>query len=148
VADTIESSVSIARPVREVFDHVANPTTWPAWSTTVTSVKAPPGGLEPGAEFTVVAKLLGRRFTTHASVTEFEVGHLLSYASTSGPVPSTFTWRFEEVPDGTRVVQSVIGDEDRIGRFFRLAFPLVERIFRRQMAADLATLKDLLERGR
>jgi hypothetical protein len=32
-----------------------------------------------------------------------------------------------------------------VGGFFRLAEPLVARVIRRQMEADMATLKDLLE---
>ena len=110
------------------------------------AVRGPQSGrLEAGVPFTVVAKLLGRQFATEAVVTDFEPDKLLAYASTGGPMPSTWTWRFEAVPEGTRVVQVATADEELAGRFFRLAWPLVVRVFRRQMAADLATLKDLLE---
>jgi uncharacterized protein YndB with AHSA1/START domain len=144
--DTIESIVVIARPVEVVFAAVTKPVEWPSWSSTVTSVRGPAAAsLEAGGEFTVVAKLLGRKFQSPAVVTEFVPNELLIYRSSSGPLPSTFTWRFEVVAEGTRVVQTVVADEELAGRFFKLAYPLVERIFIRQMAADLATLKDLLE---
>jgi hypothetical protein len=37
--------------------------------------------------------------------------------------------------------------EAEVGGFFRLAEPVVGRAIRRQMEADMATLKDLLEAG-
>ena len=37
--------------------------------------------------------------------------------------------------------------EAEVGGFFRLAEPLVGRAIRRQIEADMATLKDLLEAG-
>jgi hypothetical protein len=70
---------------------------------------------------------------------------LLAYQSTSGPVPSTFTWRFQSSENGTVVTQTVSGDDEQVGTFFRLGFPLIEAAYRRQATADLATLKDLLE---
>jgi hypothetical protein len=60
-------------------------------------------------------------------------------------MPATWTWRFEEVPEGTQLVQTAVADDDRAGRFFRIAWPIIERVFRRQMTAELATLKDVLE---
>jgi uncharacterized protein YndB with AHSA1/START domain len=143
----IQNSVEIARPVGEVFEHVTTPDTWKDWSGPVLEVQAPePGPLKPDAEFVVVAKLLGRRFETHAHVTGYEHNRLLSYTSPSGPLPSTFTWDFESVEGATtRVTQTIAGDEERTSGFFKLAFPLVEAATKRQMRADLATLKELLE---
>jgi hypothetical protein len=65
--------------------------------------------------------------------------------STTGPLPHEFIVRFEPVPDGTRVIQTVVADQDQAGGFFKLAYPLVEKIFARQAAADLQTLRDVLE---
>ena len=51
---------------------------------------------------------------------------------------------FEPADGGTRFTQTF---EAEIGGFFKLAEPLVGRAIRRQMDADMATLKDLLEAG-
>lgn len=142
----VEASIEIACPVEQVFSYVTTPDNWPTWSSPVISVRsAQPGPLLTGVAFTVVAKLVGRQFETHSTVTNHEPNRLLAYHSTSGPVPSTFTWRFEPVEGGTRLTQTVVADEERTTGFFKLAFPLVEAAYRRQMAADLSTLKDLLE---
>jgi uncharacterized protein YndB with AHSA1/START domain len=141
-----EVSVEIARPVEEVFAYVTDPEHWPQWSGPVIEVRrAQPGPLTLDATFTVVAKLLGRQFETEAIVTGYELNRLLAYQSTSGPVPSTFTWQFEPLAAGTRVTQIVGGDDEKVGAFFRLGYPLVVAAYRRQAVADLATLKDLLE---
>jgi uncharacterized protein YndB with AHSA1/START domain len=143
----VEHSTDIARPPEEVFPFVTNPEHWPQWSALVIAVRSePPGPLTANGTFTVVAKLLGRQFETHSRVTEVVENRLLAYTSTSGPVPSAFTWRFDPTDAGTRVTETVsTDDEEVVGAFFRLAFPLIEAAGRRQMKADLATLKDLLE---
>jgi uncharacterized membrane protein len=142
----IETTMVIERPVESVFDYVVKPANWPTWSSTVIAARAVEARpLHANARFTVTAKLLGRQFDSDEVVTDFEPGKLLAYTTVSGPMPATWTWRFEEVPEGTRLVQTAIGDDDRAGRFFRIAWPIIERVFRRQMAAELATLKDVLE---
>ena len=142
----VEDSMEIARPVGQVFAYVTNPEHWSQWSGPVINVRsAQPGPLTPDATFTVVAKLVGRQFETESTVTGYEPNRLLAYQSTSGPVPSTFTWRFEPSGAGTRLTQVVSTDDEQVGRFLRLGFPLIEAAYRRQMSADLATLKDLLE---
>jgi uncharacterized protein YndB with AHSA1/START domain len=143
----VEDRIDIARPPEEVFAYVTNPEHWPQWSGPVIEVRSEhPGPLTADATFTVVAKLVGRQFETESRVTEVVKNRLLAYTSTSGPVPSTFTFRFDPTDAGTRVTQTVSTDDEQVvGVFFRLGFPLIEAAYRRQMAVDLATLKDLLE---
>jgi uncharacterized protein YndB with AHSA1/START domain len=142
----VQDSIEIARPVEQVFTYVTNPAHWAQWSGPVIDVRwQQPGQLTPDAIFTVVAKLVGRQFETQSQVTEFEPNRLLAYHSTSGPVPSTFTWRFEASGTGTRLTQTVSTDDEQVGTFFRLGFALIEAAYRRQMTADLTTLKEVLE---
>jgi uncharacterized protein YndB with AHSA1/START domain len=142
----VEDSLEIARPPEHVFAYVTDPEHWSQWSGPVIDVRdAQPGPLLPDAVFTVVAKLVGRQFETEFRVTDHEPNRLLAYQSTSGPVPSTFTLRFQPSNAGTHLTQTVSTDDEQVGSFFRLGFPLIEAAYRRQMAADLATLKDLLE---
>ena len=142
----VETTIVIERPVHLVFAYVTAPENWPTWSSTVIAVNVrEPGPLHEDATFTVVAKLLGRQFDSEEVVTDFQPGELFAYTTKSGSMPGSWTWRFEDVPEGTRLVQTAVADEERAGRFFRISWPVVERIFRRQMAAELATLKDILE---
>jgi uncharacterized protein YndB with AHSA1/START domain len=142
----VEDRIDIARPPEDVFAYVTNPEHWPQWSAPVIEVRSRQAGtLTPDTTFTVVAKLVGRQFETESRVTEVVENRLLAYTSTSGPVPSTFTWHFDPTDAGTRLTQTVSTDDEQVGVFFRLGFPLIEAAYRRQMTADLATLRDLLE---
>ena len=145
--DQIENSVDIGRPVSEVFPYVVTPAHWPQWAGPVIAVETDtqPGPLHPDEEFTVVSKLMGRQLDTKYRVIELRENQILQYVSTTGPLPHEFIVRFEPVADGTRVTQTVVADQDQAGGFFKLAYPLVEKIFSRQSAADLQTLKDVLE---
>ncbi len=49
---------------------------------------------------------------------------------------------FEAVEGGTKV--TIAGDLEASG-FFKLAVPVLNRITKRQVESDIATLKDLLE---
>jgi len=145
--DQIENSVDIRRPITEVFPYVVTPSHWPQWAGPVIAVDTAtqPGPLQPDEEFTVVAKLMGRQLDTKYRVTKLEEHRVLQYVSTTGPLPHQFTFSFEPVSEGTRVTQTVVADQDEAGGFFKLAYPLAKKIFAHQSAADLATLKDVLE---
>ena len=135
----IETTIVIERPVESAFDYVVKPASWPTWSSMVIAVRTVEARpLHANARFTVTAKLLGRQFDSDEAVTDFEPGKLLAYTTVTGSMPATWTWRFQEVPEGTRLVQIAVGDDDRAGRFFRIAWPIIERVFRRQIAAVLA----------
>ncbi|MDF2968130.1 MAG: hypothetical protein K0Q93_1908 [Nocardioidaceae bacterium] len=145
--DQVENSVEIRRPVNDVFPYVVTPAHWPQWAGPVIAVDTgtQSGRLHPDEEFTVVSKLMGRQLDTKYRVIEFEENHILHYVCTTGPLPHEFIVRFEPVTNGTRVTQTVVADQDQAGGFFKLAYPLVEKIFARQSAADLQTLRDVLE---
>jgi uncharacterized protein YndB with AHSA1/START domain len=145
--DEVKNSIEIRRPVNEVFAYVVTPSHWPQWAGPVIAVNTSTqaGPLQPDEEFTVVSKLMGKQLDTKYRVTELTENRVLQYVSISGPLPHEFTVAFEPVSAGTRVTQTVVADQDQAGGFFKLAYPLVEKIFSRQAAADLNTLKDVLE---
>ena len=140
----VEESVEINRLRQEVFDYVANPENLPAWSGLAIEMKDAPGPLiKEGDTFTVVGKFLGRRFETPYERSSYEPNRRYTDRATGGPVPDQdWTYTFEELPEGTRLTRAVEGEP---GGFFKLAEPLIERALKRQVRADLETLKDLLE---
>jgi uncharacterized membrane protein len=141
----IEESVEINKPLQEVFDYAANPENLPEWSGLVLEVHKETQGhlMEVGAQYTTVAKFLGRRFETPFEVTVHDPPRRHTDRSTGGPFPQEYTHTFEEVESGrTRFTQVSEGEP---GGFFRLAGVLLEMAGRRQFRADLDTLKDLLE---
>jgi len=145
--DQIENSVDIRRPVTEVFSYVVTPSHWPQWAGPVIAVDTgtQSGPLQPDNAFTVVSKVMGKQLDGTYRVMKLEENRILQYVSTTGPLSHEFTVSFEPVPEGTRVTQTVEADQEEAAGFFKLAYPLAQKIFTRQSAADLATLKDVLE---
>ena len=146
MAVRVEHSVVIGRPIEEVFAFAADPNNDALWqSTTLEVEQTSQGPVDVGATFRNTTKFLGRRFDTSYEMTENEPPHRQCYRVTSGPIPGEICYLFGPTDDGsTRFTQNF---EAEVGGFFRLAEPLVGRAIRRQIDADMATLKDLLEAG-
>src|SRR5919107_5674604 len=142
----VEESVVINRPPQEVFDYVANRENLPEWSSPILEVQKHTRGplTEEGARYTTVAKALGRRFQTPFEVTVHDPPRRHTDTSRGGPFPQEYTHIFEEVEGGRTRLTGVSDGEPPRG-FFKLAGPLLDIASRRQLKADLETLKDLLE---
>ncbi len=141
----VEESIRIDRPVQQVFDYVSEVDNFPEWTGTAIEVhKGAPGPVREGDRFTAIIKFLGRRFETPYERTSYdEPNRRFIEQATGGPIPNQqWTYAFEEVPGGTRLTRAVEGEP---GGFFKLADPLIERALKRQVRADLETLKGLLE---
>jgi len=140
-----ELSVVIDRPMEEVFAFATEPENEPLWQSTSLETEQTSGGpVGVGTTFRNTSKFLGRRIDSTYEVTENEPPRRQCVRATSGPIPGSGCYLFEPAEGGTRFTQRF---EAEIGGFFRLAEPLVGRAIRRQMEADMATLKDLLEAG-
>ena len=139
-----DHGVTIECPIEEVFAFTADPNNDALWeSTTLEAEQTSEGPLDVGATFRNTTKFLGRRFDTSYELTEYEPPRKQCYRVTSGPIPGVVCYLFEPSDEGsTRFTQTF---DAEVGGFFRLAEPLVARAIRRQMEADMATLKDLLE---
>ena len=112
--DQIENSVVIRRSITEVFPYVVTPAHWPEWAGPVIAVDTAtqPGPLLPDDEFTVVSKAPGQADRRHVPGDQAGGQPVLQYETTTGPLPHQFTLSFESVPDGTRVTQTVVADQD------------------------------------
>ena len=140
-----ELSVVIDRPIEEVFAFATEPENEPLWQSTSLETEQTSGGpVGVGTTFRNTSKFLGRRIDSTYEVTGNEPPRRRCVRVTSGPIPGSGCYLFEPAEGGTRFTQRF---EAEIGGFFRLAEPLVGRAIRRQMEADMATLKDLLEAG-
>jgi uncharacterized protein YndB with AHSA1/START domain len=139
-----EHSVVIECPIEEVFAFTADPNNDALWeSTTLEAERTSEGPLGVGTTFRNTTKFLGRRFDTSYELTEYEPPRKQCYRVTTGPIPGVVCYLFEPSDEGsTRFTQTF---EAEVGGFFRLAEPLVARAIRRQMEADMETLKDMLE---
>ncbi|MFQ5794785.1 MAG: SRPBCC family protein [Candidatus Bipolaricaulia bacterium] len=138
-----ELSVVINRPVEEVFAFLAAPENVPRWQLGILeNEQTSEGPIGVGTTYQMVSQFLGRRIESTFEVTEYEPNRTVSLKTTSGPGQLEASWTFEAIEGGTKV--AVVGKGESSG-FFKVAEPIVARMFKRQTEANLGTLKDLLE---
>ncbi len=140
----LEASVEINRPIEEVIAFVDDNTNDPMWQTSVLeSEKKSDGPAAVGTIYHFKEKFMGRVIEQDWEVTaRNEDGSAWSAKSKGGPFPMEATMTFETKGEGTRVSRTLSID---VGRFFKVASPVVGHIAKREMDMDFANLKELLE---
>ncbi len=136
-------SVTIERPLEEVWEYVMDPANDPVWQGSVIEVRSGTDApLRVGSEIEEVFQFLGRRFDVTFEVTEHEPMTRSAVKTSAGPVPMQGSYHFERVNGGTRF--SIEGETDAHG-LFKLAEPVFARIARRDWDTSCKVLKDVLE---
>lgn len=131
------SSITIKRSPSGVFDFVADGTTATKWRPGVLDI-ALASGSGVGSRYTQGVKGPGgRRVAADYEITDYEPGQRLAFRAVAGPVRPTGEYRFEAVPDGTRVTFSLSAE---LGLVKRL---LMGRAVQRSMDAEVASLTRL-----
>ena len=139
----IETSVTIRRPVEEVFDFVTNVANVTQWQSGILeSSQTSEGPMGVGATMRVGVRAMGRQLRWTLEVTEYEPNQKFGWKSTSGPYPMHGGYTFESVNGGTSL--TFVG-EAQLGGFFKLIEPLVRRSIQKWREANFGKLKDLLE---
>lgn len=143
---SVEDSVTIDRPVPEVFAFVSDPSNDPKWRFDVLeSGQTSPGHTQVGSRIRSVVKFMGRR-DTEFEVTGFEPSRLVEFQAPSrmpmGLEPR-ITYLFESEDGGTRFTRRV--EMEPTGAF-RIMGPLMAAMSRRYNTRHLRDLKELLER--
>jgi uncharacterized protein YndB with AHSA1/START domain len=140
----IEHTVTIARPVEDVWAYVMDARNDPKWMTNVIEVGR--GADQPvavGLEIEETVQFYGVRIPTTLTITEHDPPRR-SAIDARGPagVGGSGSYYLEPVDGLTRFTMST--DTDAHG-FFKLAEPLFARMARRDLASSAEHLKDLLE---
>ena len=140
----LEASVEIDRPLADVIAFVDDNNNDPMWQTSVLeSEKKSDGPAAAGTIYHVKEKFLGRVIEQDWQVTaRNEDGSAWAAKSLAGPFPMETSMTFEATDSGTLVSRTLSVD---VGRFFKLASPVVGHIAKREMEMDFANLKELLE---
>ncbi len=142
----VSVDVEIARPVADVFEHVADPANLSGWVAEAGESEAlGDTPVAPGSRFRVQT-VIGARLTAlniEYEVTEYEVNAAFGYRSVAGIYPIRGRYEFEPSEGGTRLTYRE--ESEPPGILYWLVRPLVVRGIRRRLAADLRTLKKLLE---
>ena len=132
-----ERTVTIARPVQDVFEFVADGTNAPRWRPGVKDVQLVSGqGL--GAVYRQgVAGPGGRRIAADCRVTAFEPNRRMAFETIAGPVRPTGAFTFEDAGDSTRVTLAL--DAELSG----LKKVLMAKAVQRSMDGEMASLDNL-----
>jgi uncharacterized membrane protein len=139
----VEASVEINRPVEEVFAFGSNPENDTQWESGILEVEQTSDGpIGVGATLRGVDHFLGQRIEWASEVTEYQPHRRVDYTIAAGPLHLEQSCTFEPVEGGTRVTLVYEGEAEG---FFKLAEPIVVRMFQRQIEGNLANLKDILE---
>jgi uncharacterized protein YndB with AHSA1/START domain len=137
----IEHSIVVNRPVDEVFAYATDVSKVPEWQTSALEAHVD-GTMQAGATGAIVRKFLGRRMESNVQFDEYDPPRKFAVRATSGPVQFRVQQTYEPTDEGARITVVMEGEP---GGFFKLAEPLVQRAIRREMEANFATLKDILE---
>lgn len=138
----VDASITVKRPVGEVFAALSDWTNTEKWISGTGSVsKTSDGELGVGTTWHTVGKVLGRAFEGDLKVTEFEPDRRLAWV-TDRPLKATTTFTCKPVDGGTRVDQTLDGE---LEGFFRLAQPVALPMMKRQIQHDLDTFRDLMD---
>ena len=141
----IEKSVLINKPQQEVFDFVTNLSNDSKWQSSIESVeRVSDGPIGVGSTWRYVGKFLGRKNETEIQMTSYDPPRQSSVKAVSGPIPFENTHKFQKQDGGTLLTFT---GQAEFGGFFKMAEGLVGKQMEKQMDADGAALKKLLESG-
>ena len=132
---SFDTSVRIARPVDDVFTFLADPTRFPVWNSAVTSVRR-----TSATTYTMRRELPTGRAENELEVVELTPPAVFAVRTTSGPTPFAYRYTLTREPGATVVA---LDAEVKLG----LLGPIAARAVRHGVDANLATLRNALERG-
>ena len=140
----VENSVTIDRPVSDVFPFVTDATNDPQWHTdALDATKTSEGPIAVGTTFAVGISFMGRR-DAYWRVVELEPNHREVIDVTAPPFNPTLTYLFEPVDGATRFTRRI---EVEPRGYVKVLAPLVRRMMRKRNASFMPRLKAALEQS-
>jgi uncharacterized protein YndB with AHSA1/START domain len=139
----VEANVVINRPLEEVFAFASNPENDMEWQSAVSEVeKTSEGPMHVRTTFRGADRFLGQRIDWTLEVIGYDLNRKVEFKIDAGPLQLEETVTFEPVDGGTRVTAVYEGDP---AGFFKLAAPVLVRMFQGQVEGNLDNLKSVLE---
>jgi carbon monoxide dehydrogenase subunit G len=138
----VENTVTIMKPVEEVYAYTNDPSRTSEWQSGVESVKYPEGTPKVGTQFVEVRKFMGREMNTTLEITTLEPNVKYAAKTLTGPVSYEVNVTFEKVEEGTKMTTIIEGET---GGFFKLAQGMVAKQLEKTLEESSQRLKSLLE---
>lgn len=140
---TVIETVSIARPVREVFAFLTDGRNRPQWDTTVISEElTSEGPVGVGSTIHTRMRAMGREVDFHWLVTAFDPPNGMAIISTEGMLPTSTTFDFTASGEGCIATATIEGDPPGM---LRIVEPMIAGGVRSTLADGLARAKAVLE---
>ena len=140
----LDLGVLIDRPVKDVFEFVANPNNMPKWNSAIVSLEQiTPGDVGVGTKFKSVGEMMGRRIEGEMQVTAYEPDTKCGFQVNAGPMQVNITLSFKTVGTGTKVSLNAQGNP---AGFFKIAEGMMTGRVKSMMEENLSRLKSQLEK--
>jgi uncharacterized protein YndB with AHSA1/START domain len=141
---TAALTVTIRRPVEDVFDVLTHVENAARWSRAIEETLTTPGPMAIGTRRrAVVPTFAGRTTENEMELTEFEPNRRLAMRSISWfPFEVRISIDFDRLGDATRLDWLVSFEP---GGLLRPTAPILAAVYRRSFAKDLETLKAMME---
>ncbi|MBI4338548.1 MAG: SRPBCC family protein [Chloroflexi bacterium] len=141
----IEHSIQINAPVHHVFEFLADPRNFPKWQTgAVQSTITSPGPIGAGTTFDEVVKIMGWKVRTSCEITQYEPDRKMCFKATSRPMAYAGQFTLEGAGNGTRLSGFFAG---QLRGIWRLAEPIFGGEIKKESAAEMAKIKEIIEAG-
>jgi uncharacterized protein YndB with AHSA1/START domain len=142
---TFENTVTIRRAVEDVFAFLADFENIPTWNYAIVETKkTSPGPVGVGTTYRQLRSVPSRS-EEGFQVTAFEPSSRLEVHGDIGPFTATISYLLAPTDHGTRLTNVV--DLESASGVLRLVAPLAASRVKTAVAANLHTLKQLLETG-
>jgi carbon monoxide dehydrogenase subunit G len=139
----IDHSVTIDRPLEEVWDFVSDPANNPQWqSGVIQSDQSPIGPIGVGTRVRIVRRLMGQRMELVLETTEFAPYEKFAFKSLSGPLDVSGFLAVAATDTGTEVTYRGTG---KAAGVLGLGETIIAGLVNKQISDDLKALKALLE---
>ena len=140
---SFENTVTIRRPVADVFAFLADFENVPAWNYAIVETRmVAPGPVRVGTTYRQVRSVPSRS-EEDFEVTVFEPASRLEVQGELGPFRARLSYTLEPVAGGTRLTNAV---ELHGSGLLSVVMPLATSRVKRAVAANLDTLREILER--
>ncbi|MFN2520136.1 MAG: SRPBCC family protein [Candidatus Limnocylindria bacterium] len=144
MAISYEHTITIDRAAHEVFAFFSDPKNATTWQSGLVKVAAD-GPLKQGSKWREIRRFLGRDIETALEVTEYEPDRRFAARGSGGSARFAFEWQVTPSANGTDF--TFRGQADP-GRLLRIGGRFMARAAKRQIQADLARAKQILEARR
>ena len=141
---TVEKSITINKPVAEVFAYVTNGDHSTKWQIGLEATEQEEGSAANtvGSRYTEVRKFLGQEMRTTLELTAFETNAKWAAKVVKGPVLYEITTTFKSADGDTKMTTRIEGEPTG---FFKVAQGMVNAQLGKNLEESGQKLKELLE---